>query len=87
MNCFSRLAFVVLVAAASFAQQSPIPAPAPDVKPTAPKKADRAAAYYHYSLAHNYEELATLYGRSEYVTRAIEEYKLAIQRDNVESGA
>jgi hypothetical protein len=33
---------------------------------------DRAASYYHYSLAHNYEELATLYGRSEYVTRAIE---------------
>jgi tetratricopeptide (TPR) repeat protein len=42
---------------------------------------DRAASYYHYSLAHNYEELATLYGRSEYVTRAIEEYKLAIASD------
>ena len=81
MNCFSRLAFVVLVAAASFAQQSPIPAPAPDVKPTAPKKADRAAAYYHYSLAHMYEEQVAVYGRSDLANKAIEEYRLAIDAD------
>lgn len=47
------------------------PAPAPD----------RAAAYYHFTLAHTYEEMATTYGRPEYATRAIEEYKLALNAD------
>src|SRR5271170_6286312 len=42
---------------------------------------DRAAAYYHYALAHDYEEMATNYGRSEYATRAVEEYKLALNAD------
>jgi tetratricopeptide (TPR) repeat protein len=45
------------------------------------KQPDRAAAYYHYTLAHNYEEMATTYGRPEYATRAIEEYKLALNAD------
>ena len=47
----------------------------------APKKVDRAAAYYHYSLAHIYEELVSMYGRSEFASKAIEEYRLAIQND------
>jgi tetratricopeptide (TPR) repeat protein len=42
---------------------------------------DRAAAYYHYALAHSYEELVALYGRSEYANKAIEEYKQAIEND------
>lgn len=42
---------------------------------------DRAAAYYHYSQAHIYEELVSLYQRPEFATKAIEEYKLAIQAD------
>ncbi len=42
---------------------------------------DRAAAYYHFGLAHMYEEMATNYGRPEYATRAIEEYKLALDAD------
>ncbi|MCU1308373.1 MAG: Tetratricopeptide repeat protein [Acidobacteriaceae bacterium] len=45
------------------------------------KPRDRAAAYYHYALAHSYEELVALYGRSEYANKAIEEYKLAIEND------
>ena len=45
------------------------------------KPRDRAAAYYHYALAHSYEELVALYGRSEYASKAIEEYKLAIEND------
>ncbi|HEY6969291.1 MAG TPA: tetratricopeptide repeat protein [Candidatus Angelobacter sp.] len=48
---------------------------------TAPKKNDRAAAYYHYGLAHMYEEMVAMYGRSEYATKAIEEYRLAIEAD------
>src|ERR1700757_3061816 len=42
---------------------------------------DKASAYYHYSLAHIYEELVAMYGRSEYANRAIEEYRLAIEND------
>lgn len=42
---------------------------------------DRSAAYYHYSLAHIYEELVSLYQRPEFATKAIEEYKLALEAD------
>ncbi len=42
---------------------------------------DRAAAYYHYTLAHSYEELATSQGHPEYATKAIDEYKLALAAD------
>lgn len=46
-----------------------------------PKKVDRAAAYYHFSLAHMYEEMVGMYGRTEYATKAIEEYRLAVEND------
>ena len=49
--------------------------------PATTQKPDRSAAYYHFSLAHMYEEMATNYGRPEYATRAIEEYKLALDAD------
>src|SRR5579884_1844025 len=45
------------------------------------RKTDKAAAYYHYSLAHMYEELVAIYGRPEYANKAIEEYRLAIEND------
>jgi tetratricopeptide (TPR) repeat protein len=48
---------------------------------TAPGKPDRSAAYYHYSMAHIYEELVSVYGRSDLATKAIDEYRLAIQND------
>src|SRR5215510_1316080 len=50
-------------------------------KSPADKKVDRAAAYYHYGLAHMYEEMVAMYGRSEYASKAIEEYRLAIEAD------
>ncbi len=54
----------------------------PKSAPTAtPQKPDRAAAYYHYTLAHTYQELVAVYGRAEYANKAIEEYKLAIDAD------
>lgn len=52
-------------------------APAPD----ASQQPDRSQAYYHYMLAHEYEEMAMTTGRSEYATRAGEEYKLALNAD------
>ncbi|HTU41893.1 MAG TPA: tetratricopeptide repeat protein [Candidatus Aquilonibacter sp.] len=44
-------------------------------------KVDRAAAYYHYALAHMYEEQITMYGRSDLATKAMDEYRLAIEAD------
>lgn len=48
---------------------------------TKAKPPDRAAAYYHFGLAHMYEEMMAMYGRSEYATKAIDEYRLAIEND------
>jgi tetratricopeptide (TPR) repeat protein len=52
----------------------------PASKSGAPK-GDRAAAYYHYALAHMYEEQITMYGRSDLATKAMDEYRLAIEAD------
>ena len=45
------------------------------------KTPDRAAAYYHFALAHMYEEQVATYGRSELANKAIEEYRAAIDAD------
>ncbi|HMD16503.1 MAG TPA: tetratricopeptide repeat protein [Terriglobales bacterium] len=45
------------------------------------KAPDRAAAYYHFALAHMYEEQVATYGRSELANKAIEEYRAAIDAD------
>ncbi|MCU1339632.1 MAG: Tetratricopeptide 2 repeat protein [Bryobacterales bacterium] len=43
---------------------------------------DRATAYYHYTVAHMYAELAAnTTNRTDYVNRAIEHYKAAIKAD------
>lgn len=48
----------------------------------APAKGDHASAYYYFTLAHFYADLAGSVGnRGEYVTKAIENYKLAIKAD------
>ena len=48
-----------------------------------PAKPDhRASAYYHATLGHMYSELAAAYGgRGEYLSKAIENYKLAMRED------
>jgi len=46
-----------------------------------PGMPDRAAAYYHYGLAHLYEEMAVNEGRPDYATQAVEQYKLALDAD------
>ena len=71
---------LLLVTATAFTEQTP----AQDSKPTTPtaaRKADKAAAYYHYMLAHVYEEQVAVYGRSELANKAIEEYRQAIEAD------
>jgi tetratricopeptide (TPR) repeat protein len=47
---------------------------------TAPQP-DRATAYYHYTLAHLYQQLAAEHMRREYLNRAVEEYQAAIKAD------
>ncbi|MGC8548266.1 MAG: tetratricopeptide repeat protein [Acidobacteriaceae bacterium] len=42
---------------------------------------DQGSAYYHYMMAHYYEQLSATYGRPEYATRAIDEYKQAMRLD------
>jgi tetratricopeptide (TPR) repeat protein len=42
---------------------------------------NRAVAYYHSALAAIYEDEASSLGHSEYATRAVEEYKLALNAD------
>ena len=48
---------------------------------TTTAKPDRSAAYYHYGLAHLYEDMAASAGRSDYANQAVEEYKLALAAD------
>jgi tetratricopeptide (TPR) repeat protein len=67
--------------------QSPIASPdeasspTPAAQSTPPKQPDKAAAYYHFTMAHVYEELVSMYGRADYANKAIEEYRLAIDND------
>jgi len=66
-------------------------APAKETRDDSAKAADsagpgvqtpnRAQAYYHMALASGYEDQAVTEGRPDYVTRAIEEYKLALNAD------
>ncbi len=82
-NSFFAL-LVAAVLAGGCRAQSVAPAsqtPATVAPTAASKPIDKASAYYHYSLGHVYEELATMYGRSEYADRAIQEYRAAIAAD------
>lgn len=78
---------LLLASLAGVAQTAPAKPAGPAEQlspPTAPqqgKKADHAAAYYHYAMAHMYEELVAMYGRPEYANKAIDEYRLAIEND------
>ena len=69
------------VATLAAAQTSPSTPGASDSGQPAPRKVDKAAAYYHYTLAHMYEEMVTAYGRSDLAMKATEEYRLAIEAD------
>jgi tetratricopeptide (TPR) repeat protein len=88
--------FLLLVTAALWAQNQPAKAPEPSTSPnnatatpaTPAKSAesqgkapDRAAAYYHFTLAHMYEEQIATYGRSDLISKAVEEYRAAIDAD------
>jgi len=70
------------VALAQTSPSAPASAGQPDTQSSsAPRKVDKSAAYYHYTLAHMYEEMVTAYGRSDLALKATEEYRLAIEAD------
>src|SRR5271154_530379 len=68
-------AAALLFAAHTMVAQAPVAAKKPAATP------DRASSYYHYGLAHLYEDMAVNAGRSDYATQAVEEYKLALDAD------
>jgi tetratricopeptide (TPR) repeat protein len=61
--------------------ESAAPANAAPSADAAPHKVDKAAAYYHFTMAHMYEEEMAAYGRSDLVSKAIDEYRLALEAD------
>ncbi len=72
-GCSSLAAAFLFFAGAALAQT-----PAP----TASGNAAKAPAYYHYSMAHIYSELAEAWGnKGDYAAKAVEHYKLAIKAD------
>ena len=81
--------FALLVACSfgSLAQDNPTASSKPEVaskatdSTVATQSPDKAAAYYHFAMAHIYEEMVAMYGRSEYANKAIDEYRLAIEND------
>ncbi len=82
---FFLLAFLLAWSMGSVAQDTPASpenqsAPA-STTPSTPAKPDKAAAYYHFAMAHIYEEMVSMYGRADYANKAIDEYRLAIDND------
>ena len=46
---------------------------------------DKAQAYYHFTLAHLYQERGALFNRPDLLSKAIEEFRLALQYDPTSS--
>jgi tetratricopeptide (TPR) repeat protein len=83
---YTAAGIAAILSAPSAANAQASPAGGVDIAPVPAKSEpapapDRATAYYHAALADSYEDMAINYGRQDYFTRAIEEYKLAINAD------
>lgn len=83
VSAILAVSFLTAVASAQSSTAPPADSKASESKKTSAsaRKVDKAAAYYHYALAHLYEEQVTAYGRSEQANKAMEEYRLAIDAD------
>jgi tetratricopeptide (TPR) repeat protein len=71
----------LLIAPAAFAKDKQSVAAKQETTTAPAQETTRGAAYYHLSLAHTYEDMAANTGRQDYATRAVEEYKLALDAD------
>ena len=69
----------IFVATAALGQQTPASNSKAAAAPA--HKVDHASAYYHYAMAHMYEDQWTVYARSDLASKAIEEYRAAIEAD------
>ena len=80
---FRLVPVAVLLLASPMLLAAPAPPKPVPAKDAAQNKAEtgRSAAYYHYGLAHLYEEMAVNAGRPDYATQAVEEYKRALDAD------
>jgi tetratricopeptide (TPR) repeat protein len=58
---------------------------APQTAKPEPQGPNRGLAYYHYSLAHMYQELAMAYNRQDYVVKAIDHLRQAMKFDPTSS--
>jgi tetratricopeptide (TPR) repeat protein len=72
---------LILVAVVLLAGRTALGAPPQPAAGQSQTEPDRSSAYYHYGLAHLYEEMAVNAGRPDYSTQAVEEYKLALDAD------
>jgi len=79
MKIIYRLYFLFFVVATGLAQQAGNTSKPAAAEP--PHKVDRATAYYHYAMAHMYEDQWSVYARSDLASKAIDEYRLAIEAD------
>jgi tetratricopeptide (TPR) repeat protein len=78
----AAFSFFLFVALALPATQATPPAGQDKASPPASTASpDHARAYYHFMLARRYKELAGIYNRSDYIDRAISEYKQALEAD------
>ncbi|MBS1821239.1 MAG: tetratricopeptide repeat protein [Acidobacteria bacterium] len=82
MTSFLRASTIRLIPVAAILIAVPLSAQTSAGSTTsAPTTIDRSSAYYHYGLAHMYEDMAVNAGRPDYATQAVEEYKLALDAD------
>lgn len=75
------LATLLLAAPGAFADNKTAAPRKPETATAPAQETARGAAYYHLALAHSYEDMAVNSGRQDYATRAVEEYKLALNAD------
>jgi tetratricopeptide (TPR) repeat protein len=74
MKIVYRLYILFSLLTVAFAQTASKPAPTAH-------KVDKSTAYYHYAMAHMYEDQWSVYARSDLANKAIDEYRLAIEAD------
>ena len=81
LSVFALLAFAAAAQTKQSSKSAATSAETSQAEQGSAPKVDHAAAYYHYALAHMYEEQVTVYGRSELANKAMDEYRLAIEAD------
>ena len=80
-SLFAAWSSALCAQTASVTKSQASPAASQPAASGSPQPSDRAQAYYHDALASVYEDDAVSQGQQEFASRAIEEYKLALNAD------